>query len=70
MPRTQDLEIQEKQRARAEIAAQVEAFLRRGGQIQLIEDSRREDSGPRGSVWSSNREALDLSALESNSMAT
>jgi hypothetical protein len=63
MPRTQDLEIQEKQRAREEIAAQVETFLRRGGQIQVIEDSCREDSGPRGSVWSSNREALDVSTL-------
>lgn len=51
-----------KEKIRIEISTQVEAFLKRGGRIDVLTDATRGD-GNRGSVWHGDEDALTLNEL-------
>ncbi len=62
MPRANDTTgVMEKQRVRAEIASQIEEFLRNGGRIEVLE--KNSDKSPRsiGNVWHNSDYAVDPS---------
>ncbi len=64
MPGINRLDVEEKQRVRAEIASQVEEFLRRGGRIDVVEQNNKGGQNAIGNVWHSHHELADLASKE------
>jgi hypothetical protein len=61
MPRANDTNVIEKQRVRAEIASQIEEFLRKGGRIEVLEKNSEKSANSIGNVWHTNDDLTDLS---------
>lgn len=61
MTKLTDISTMEKQRVRAEIASQIEEFLRRGGRIDVLEKNSQHRPASVGSIWHNNDDPTDFS---------
>jgi hypothetical protein len=61
MSKAIDVSVMEKQRVRAEIASQIEDFLRRGGRIEVLTKESQDRPNSVGSIWHSNDHLMGFS---------